>query len=390
MGQKYASVDLAIDVPPDHLMRTQGALSIEERIALARHEGLCPPSTAEDDFLKRRHILHLIALDAEVRVRMALADSLAENLDAPHDLVLMLAQDVDLVASPLLRQSEVLTDEDLMAIIECQTSATKMADTAVRDTIGPVVCMVLIEKGDATVAELLLRNEGADIPEPGFLGIADRHGRLPGIQSGLVERSSLPPTVIEKVVALVSAELLNRLVERHDLPLAVASKLASTTRDRATLGLATGLSSDAMSKLVDQLSSERRLTHSLLLRSMCLGNFDLLIHAIAVRCALGVGYVRERLVNGPASKIDELWSRAALPPTLLPLAKSSVQILLETNSDGAKWDVDHYRGRVAERMLSQFADYPEFSEIDLSYIMAAAGSHAGHPDDFAPSQRLHS
>lgn len=387
MNASNSDKNSGVEVPSDHLLTAQKELSVEERILLAGKEGRAAGQGATDEQGApiRQHILRILALDAEVRVRIALADTLAENALAPHDVVMQLARDVDLVSSPLLRLSEVLTDKDLLEIVSAQSSSAKMAAIAQRKHVAPPVCMALIERGPVDVAELLLHNKGADIPEPGYMGIVEKHGQKHSIQAGLVDRSALPPTVIERIVAMVSSDLLTRLVDRHDLPVAVAAKLALSVRDRATLGLASGLSADAMDKLVDQLSSERRLTQSLLLRSLCLGNFELVIHAIANRANLGVGYVRERLFGGMSDKIDELWSRGSLPTALLPIAKAALQIMRETEVEGPKWDASYYRGRITERLLSQFADFPHFTDEDLAFIVAASGTNPAGPDDFTSS-----
>ena len=68
---------------------------------------------AEDIF---RHL----ARDVEVQVRQALSENLKESRVVPHDVALILANDVIEVAEPLLRSSQVLTDEDLIEIVRTQ------------------------------------------------------------------------------------------------------------------------------------------------------------------------------------------------------------------------------------------------------------------------------
>ena len=63
-------------------------------------------------------ILRLMARDAEVQVRRALAEHLRTNPDVPHDVARQLAGDVDQVAMPMLQFSPVLTDADLIAILQ--------------------------------------------------------------------------------------------------------------------------------------------------------------------------------------------------------------------------------------------------------------------------------
>jgi len=59
-------------------------------------------------------IFRVMLKDASVRVRHALAESLKENPDVPHDVATSLAKDVDEVALPVVEFSSVLTDQDLI------------------------------------------------------------------------------------------------------------------------------------------------------------------------------------------------------------------------------------------------------------------------------------
>ncbi len=56
----------------------------------------------------------------ELRVREALAAHLKNSPDLAHDVAVALARDVDSVSLPMLKFSEVLTDEDLIEIVRDQ------------------------------------------------------------------------------------------------------------------------------------------------------------------------------------------------------------------------------------------------------------------------------
>jgi len=63
-------------------------------------------------------IFRALVRDAETRVREALSHHVKQAPDLPHDIALSLTRDVDSVALPILESSDVLTDEDLVEIIE--------------------------------------------------------------------------------------------------------------------------------------------------------------------------------------------------------------------------------------------------------------------------------
>ncbi|MSO72314.1 MAG: DUF2336 domain-containing protein [Rhodospirillaceae bacterium] len=249
----------------------------------------------------------------------------------------------------------------------------------------PDVCLALIERGDADTANHLLRNPGADISEPGLHRIVDRHGELYDVQSSLVARAALPASVIERAVAAVSFDLVARLVERHKIPVAAAGKLALATRERATLGLTSGLPLDSMRSLVEQLMAGGRLTSSLLLRSLCLGNLDFTIYAIAIQSRLSIDYARSRLMEGDNLKLRELWLGAELPARLLPVAKAAIAIMKDTSIEGMKWDVAFYRRCIVQRLITGVADLSsEFSDDDIKELLAEATGGDVQLQDFVP------
>ena len=65
--------------------------------------------------------------DVEVRVRSTLSENLKDSQIVPRDIALSLANDVIAVAEPVLKSSQVLTDEDLVEIVQNQSSESRVA-----------------------------------------------------------------------------------------------------------------------------------------------------------------------------------------------------------------------------------------------------------------------
>ena len=120
---------------------------------------------AGHDLSKREHdlvidILRQVIRDAEMDVRLGLAERLAVHAQAPHDLIVTLANDRIEIAEPILLRSDVLQDADLIDIIRRHTEAYQVA-VAKRLAVSATVSDVLIEIGSIQVAETLLGNQGA-------------------------------------------------------------------------------------------------------------------------------------------------------------------------------------------------------------------------------------
>src|SRR6201985_2965387 len=64
-----------------------------------------------------REILRRLARDVEMAIRIALAQRLAEDTTAPHDLITLLVDDTIEVARPLILNSPLLTEADVLKMI---------------------------------------------------------------------------------------------------------------------------------------------------------------------------------------------------------------------------------------------------------------------------------
>ena len=123
---------------------------------------------AEDIF---RHLMK----DAEVRVREALSAQLKSCPDVPHDVAAALAKDVDSVALPMLRFSEVLNDDDLIEILQNQGPEKQIA-IAQRASLSTAVSGAVIETSNDTAVARLVANEGAALDGAALERLMDQYG----------------------------------------------------------------------------------------------------------------------------------------------------------------------------------------------------------------------
>lgn len=158
-------------------------------------------------------IMGQIAYDLEAQIREELANRLAAEGNAPHELIRRLASDEISVARPVLQQSPVLTQEDLIEITQCQSQDHLQAIT-VRPDIGEDLSQALVTHGDDTVVVGLLRNEQAAIRNKTLAEIADRSQRSESMQEAIVDRAEVPKEILEGLVNTVSEKLRKQILEQ--------------------------------------------------------------------------------------------------------------------------------------------------------------------------------
>ena len=147
-------------------------------------------------------ILEVLSQDVELKVRQATCEQVLHCPFLPPNIARRLAQDVDSVAVPIIRCSTALSDADLIALIgDCDTLA--QVSVAGRDTVSPAVAHELVHTGKKTIVKTVLANDGAEISEASLFDIVDAFGDLPSVQSLMVDRPALPPTVTLCLTSLV-------------------------------------------------------------------------------------------------------------------------------------------------------------------------------------------
>jgi uncharacterized protein (DUF2336 family) len=311
-------------------------------------------------------ILRLMARDAALRVRQALAEGLKSSASLPRDVALTLARDVEAVALPILEASLVLTDADLVELVGAGSRA-KQAAVAGRAEVSASVADALIDHGEEVAVAILVANEGARISDAGLERVVDRFGASPAVQEPLVRRPRLPVTVSERLVAIVSDRLREYLVSHHELPPKLASDLVLNSRERATATLFSGDSDEGnLERLVEQLHRNGRLTPSLMLRALCMGDTAFFEAGMALLSRVPLSNARLLIHDAGTLGLKSIYDKAGLPPGLLPAVRVALSVASETGLDGERDDRERHRRRMIERILTQYED---MGSEDLDYLL---------------------
>jgi len=172
-------------------------------------------------------IMKKVAYELEVEVRAELAERLSEQAAAPYELIRKLASDEIEVAQPVLKASPVLTQHDLMEVAENRGQDHLHAITHRRD-IGEDLSEKLVQRGDDRVVEGLVRNKTAAINRNTMENIVHRAQRSTNNQldAPLVDRTDLPPDLMQEMFWSVSKDLRERILEQ-------TSKIDESKLDRA-------------------------------------------------------------------------------------------------------------------------------------------------------------
>lgn len=316
-------------------------------------------------------IFRKLAHDAEILVREALAANLKNTPDLPHDLALSLARDVDTVSLPVLKYSEVLTDDDLIEIVRGENADAKQVAIAQRASVSTAVADALIDTGNETAVARLVANEGAELSEEALGRVMIDYQESEVVADSISRRPVLPPAISEQLVSIMAKKLESYLVSKHDLPADAAANLILQTRERATVSLLSrGASGADLEELVYQIHVNGRLTPSLIIRALCVGDMAFFEAALARLGNVPLKNAQKLIHEGGELGLRSLYEKAKMPERLFTAVRAAVQILHEEDYDGGRNDRERFVTRIIERLLTQFEDpASKMSQDDIDYLM---------------------
>ncbi len=314
-------------------------------------------------------IFRVMAKDAEVRVREALAQTLKDTPSVPRDVALSLAKDINSVALPILQFSEVLSDEDLIEIVRGQDSQKQVA-IATRPAVSEALSDVLVESKNEEAVIALVSNEGADISEGALQTVVTEYGDQESMQAALVHRPKLPVTISERLLTMVSDNLRSELAKRHELSEDMTADLILQTRERAVVTLSADSDGHELERLVKQLREHGRLTSSLVLRALCMGDINFFEAAMAEMVGVPVINARQLIHDTGSRGLQAAYEKAGLPRAQFPAVRAAIDVAKEMEYDGGKNDRERYSRRMLERILTQYGDLGvDFESDDLEYLL---------------------
>jgi len=320
---------------------------------------------SEGDRRAAQEIIRMLAQDAAELVRRALAVTLRTSELLPHDVALKLAQDVITVSVPVLTHSPLFSDEDLADIIRSGGPVRQIA-IAKRETLSEVVTLSLADNGVEEAVVIACANDNARFSEGGMNRVMDRFGTSEVLHSVLVNRKTLPVSISERLVNVVSAALREQLISQHAISPETAVEIVNATQERATVDMAdqAGASFDPQG-LAHHLMISGRLTPSLMLRALARGHISFFEHALAELS--GVPHERTWLMvhDAGALGLRAIYDRAGLPARMFQTFRMAVETFHMLQAEAGHLDPVRMQERLIERFLTQVPFAPR---EDLIYL----------------------
>ncbi len=249
-------------------------------------------------------------------VRRSLAEALASAADAPHHIVLALADDCAAVSSVVLSRSPVLSDAEL---IDCAATAEPAAQAAIasRPDLSAPLAAALSEIAAPDALVVLAGNRAASLPGFAIRRMVERHGENADLRRALLARDDLPAGVRVDLVAATAKALAAFVTSRNWLSCERMKRVALEAGDKAAVTIA-GTDGDSRRELVAHLRQSGRLTSGFALRAILSGKIELFKAILAELSGMPAFRVDGLARQCESTGFATLYRKCGLPLDLLP------------------------------------------------------------------------
>jgi uncharacterized protein (DUF2336 family) len=261
-------------------------------------------------------LIALVADEAE-RVRASIAETLKDMADAPRAIILQLARDpAVMVCEPVIRFSPVLTSEDLIALIVAAPSPGTVLAAARRSRIDATVSDAIVDAANSEAIGALLANPSAQIREITLDALVARATHEPGWHEPLVRRPALPTRTARVLSEIVANHLLEVLLARGDLDLALAEELRGrlppSTEAKAEASASSEASAPLMLAKASAMRDAGQLNDDSVLEAVQQGDVNLVIAMLAVKAGVALTVIEQASALRSAKGLVSLSWKAGL------------------------------------------------------------------------------
>lgn len=182
-----------------------------------------------------KSVLLLLVRDVAREVRKALAEAVATSGQLPAEVASRLARDEIEIARPILENSPVLSDEELIDIVRTNSVQYALA-VAGRERLSEALCDALVDTGHEPVVARVVGHQRAELSKRTLARILDEFRHSRDVTDRLVRRPELPYELVSELVSLIGDRLAWDLVRTRRVTREEANRIVQGIRDRVAIG----------------------------------------------------------------------------------------------------------------------------------------------------------
>lgn len=271
---------------------------------------------SSDDHKSAENLIKLLINDVDTDVRLAISNHLQACPHLARDIAFQLAMDSDQIALPILRTSFALDEWDLVEILS-YSNENKHTAIATRKNLPLIATNYIAQYSTVGIAKTCLKNSSAVISKESFNLIFRRHSAHPEISELITNRLDLPEEILVQLYQNVPNVQKEYLLKEKGVPHIIADQMLDNQKEQTLANLLLERPSLAEKhKAAVQLNGDGRLTPTLLLRALILGDCLFFAEGLSQKSSTPVKRILSLFDERNNVGLKNLLMKAAVPSYL--------------------------------------------------------------------------
>jgi uncharacterized protein (DUF2336 family) len=140
-------------------------------------------------------------------------------------------------------------------------------------------------------------------------------------------------------------------------------------------------SSGELERLINQLHDNGRLTPTIILRALCVGDMDFFETALSKGSEIAVSNVHLLVNDASGQGLKQLCKKCKIPQGVAEMMRVAVDVVNELEYDGDPGDRERFRNHVIQRVLTHFED--RFDAENVDYLISKIAEHDSNSTEAA-------
>lgn len=352
--QSHRSTEAETLSSAQHLLELARGKGVDDRrrllLGIAALCDATPPGAEASPILGE--IFMVIARQAERDIRQALSDSLAAAEWAPPALIAMLALDEIEIARPVIAQSPLLKDQDLLRVL-VEATIEHQIEVARRPRISGRVADAIIDRGEPASLTALAGNKTAEVSDDALGRLIEQSRRIAALRAPLTRHPRLNDALAMQLYQWVGQSLREAIGERFRVDeTRLAAAIEAVTHPVAAppsaeplgMGPADVTDHEEMERrLVAKLQSAGQLRAGFLIRAVREKRLSLFEHGIAALGGFPISHIRAAIMRPSPDALFLACAAVGIDRAVFPAVLDEIRKL----NDGWPGDGDEgYAGRM--------------------------------------------
>ena len=294
-----------------------------------------------------------LTVDPVVTVRRNLAHALIRTRKLHSDIVFAIAADIDEIALDFLRKTAALDVWRMLAILRVGDFARQEV-IAMRGDVAREVVTEIVETCDGDLVACLLDNVCAPISSAHCRRLYTRFADEPQVLDRLLERKDLPLEIRLMHAKRTANRVYQLMAQRGWMAANDAEEVVLSAEENTFLKLLAQAEMHELDRVIPFMCDKAFLTPSIILRAACAGRLEVVERALAYLASVPHKRIHNLIYGSSTLSLKAVHKKSGLPASCYPILRAVFDVAREARGSGESLEGEAFGGALIEALMVRY------------------------------------